>query len=97
MTDVKLMLHSELPDHVLEHLHDLEERFLCAIYPLVENQRMDIVLSAMISATSKLLVTACKDDLVFVEDNMNHFVAAFMNHLKCDVENRKRMNQKEKK
>lgn len=89
MDDIKLIKHSDLPDHCVDHMQYLEEEIFKVILPLVKNQRMDVVVAVLIAVTSEFLVGSCYNHPEFIEEHKREFIACFANHIDCDIETMK--------
>lgn len=95
MTEMKKVDYSDLPDHIIEHLEELENKLITAICPIVEHQRLDLAIGALLTVTSFLFVSASKNNMEFIEENKDHFIKCFANNLDCDIENQKMLKQQD--
>jgi len=68
---------SDLPDHCIEHLAQLEKTLRQTIAPILEGQRKDMVICASIGMVANLIGEILYDDLEWLKENRDLYTTCF--------------------
>ena len=83
---------SDMPDHFIEHMAQLEISLRQSIAPHIEGQRKDLVICAAIIMTANLIVDIFNEDLDWLKENQDMYAKNFETSLEIAI----RHNYKEK-